>query len=75
MKLYCGIDLHSSNNVVAVSDEQDRPLYEKRLSNDLDAILTVLKPSKGELVGCVELTYNWYWLVEAGFPVRPFKKI
>ena len=34
MKLYCGIDLHSSNNVVAVSDEQDRPLYEKRLSND-----------------------------------------
>lgn len=25
MKLYCGIDLYSSNNVVAVSDEQDRP--------------------------------------------------
>src|SRR6056300_1678898 len=75
MKLYCGIDLHSSNNVVAVSDEQDRPLYEKRLNNDLDAILTVLKPFKGELVGCVvESTYNWYWLVdglmEAGFPVR-----
>ena len=75
MKLYCGIDLHSSNNVVAVSDEQDRPLYEKRLSNDLDTILTVLKPFKGELVGCVvESTYNWYWLVDvlmaAGFPVR-----
>ena len=75
MKLYCGIDLHSSNNVVAVSDEQDRPLYEKRLTNDLDTILTVLKPFKGELVGCVvESTYNWYWLVdglmEAGFPVR-----
>jgi transposase len=75
MKLYCGIDLHSSNNVVAVSDEQDRPLYEKRLNNDLDAILNVLKPFKGELVGCVvESKYNWYWLVdglmEAGFPVR-----
>ena len=74
MKLYCGIDLHSSNNVVAVSDEQDRPLYEKRLNNNLDAILDVLKPFKGELVGCVvESTYNWYWLVdglmEAGFPV------
>ena len=75
MKLYCGIDLHSSNNVVAVSDEQDRPLYEKRLSNDLDTILTVLKPFKGELIGCVvESTYHWYWLVDglmaAGFPVR-----
>jgi len=75
MKLYCGIDLHSSNNVVAVSDEQDRPRYEKRLSNDLDTVLAVLKPFKGELVGCVvESTYNWYWLVDglmaAGFPVR-----
>ena len=53
MKLYCGIDLHSSNNVVAVSDEQDRALHEKRLKNDLDTILDVLKPFKGELVGCV----------------------
>jgi transposase len=35
MKLYCGIDLHSSNNVVVVSDEQDRSLYEKRLNNIL----------------------------------------
>ena len=43
MKLYCGIDLHSSNNVVAVSDEQDRPLYEKRLNNDLDTILDCIK--------------------------------
>jgi transposase len=74
MKLYCGIDLHSSNNVVAVLDEHDRPLYEKRLNNDLDVILTVLKPFKSELVGCVvESTYNWYWLVDglmtAGYPV------
>ena len=27
MKLYCGIDLYSSNHVGAVSDEQDRPLF------------------------------------------------
>jgi len=32
MKLCCGIDQNSSNCVVAGSDEQDRPLYEKRLT-------------------------------------------
>ena len=53
MKLYCGIDLHSSNNVVAVSDEQDRALYEKRLNNDLDTplfsltMLTLRVPAVG----------------------------
>ena len=31
MTLYCGIDLHSNNSVVAVLDEQDRTVYEKRL--------------------------------------------
>ena len=30
MTLYCGIDLHSNNSVVAVLDEQDRTGYEKR---------------------------------------------
>ncbi len=33
MKLYCGIDLHSSNSVIAVLNEQDKPVYEKRLNN------------------------------------------
>ncbi len=75
MKLYCGIDLHSSNSVIAVLDEQDRPVYEKRLDNDLDEILEALKPFKDEIVGCVvESTYNWYWLVdglmEAGYRVH-----
>ncbi len=54
MKLYCGIDLHSSNGVIAVLDEQDRPVYEKRLDNDLDEILKALKPFKDEIVGCVD---------------------
>ncbi len=38
MTLYCGIDLHSNNSVVAVLDEQDRTVYEKRLANDLETI-------------------------------------
>ena len=38
MTLCCGIDLHSNNSVVAVLDEQDRTVYEKRLPNDLETI-------------------------------------
>ncbi len=48
MKLYCGIDLHSSNNVVAVLDENDKTIYEKQLDNDLEVILDVLKPYKAK---------------------------
>jgi transposase len=62
---YCGIDLHSNNCVVIVSDEGDRVLYQKRLANDLAQILAALEPFYGELSGVVvESTYNWYWLVD-----------
>jgi transposase len=74
MSLYCGIDLHANNSVVAVIGSDDRVLYEKRLDNDIDVIIKALLPYQSELQGCVvESTYNWYWLVdglmEAGFPV------
>ncbi len=39
MKLYGAIDLHSTNSVVVVIDEQDRVVYQKRLPNDLALIL------------------------------------
>src|SRR5210317_1609129 len=75
MTLYCGIDLHGNNSVVAVLDEGDQTVYEKRLPNDLTTITGVLHPYQAELAGCVvESTYNWYWLVdglmEAGYPVH-----
>ena len=75
MKLYGGIDLHSNNNVMAIMDERDRVVYQKRLPNDLDTILKRLAPYQSELEGLVvESTYNWYWLVdglmEAGFTVH-----
>ena len=75
MTLYCGIDLHANNSVIAVQDEHDQIRYEKRLPNDLHAILSVLEPYRPELSGCVvESTYNWYWLVDglmdAGFAVH-----
>ncbi len=33
MTLYCGIDLHCNNSVVAVLDERDRTVYERRLED------------------------------------------
>jgi transposase len=75
MTLYCGIDLHANNSVVAVIDDQDQTVYEKRLPNDLATITEVLCLYQSELAACVvESTYNWYWLVDglmaAGFPVQ-----
>ena len=72
MKLYGGIDLHSTNSVVAVTDEQDTVVYCRRVPNDLDTILSALAPYQEYLEGLVvESTYNWYWLVdglmEAGY--------
>lgn len=72
---YCGIDLHSNNSVVSVIDEEDHVVVEKRLPNELDKIIDLLKPLREELAGVVvESTFNWYWLVdglkEAGFTVH-----
>jgi transposase len=62
---YCGIDLHSNNSVVVISDETDHMLYSKRLPNDLTQILRALEVHRAELAGVVvESTYNWYWLVD-----------
>ncbi len=65
MKVYAGIDLHSTNNYLGVIDEQDRRLYKRRLPNDLGTILSDLEPFKEDLAGVVvESTYNCYWLVD-----------
>ena len=63
---YSGIDLHSNNSVVVVSDDVDRVLVRRRVPNDAAAILALLAAHRDELVGVVvESTYNWYWLVDA----------
>ena len=62
---YCGIDLHSNNSVVIVSDEEDRIVFNKRLPNDLGQIRAALEAHQEGLAGVViESTYNWYWLVD-----------
>jgi transposase len=72
---YCGIDLHSNNCVVIVSDEEDRIVFSKRVLNDLRQICAALEPHREEMAGVVvESTYNWYWLVDglmdAGYRVH-----
>ena len=75
MKLYGGIDLHSNNSVIALSDEEDKIVYRRRLANDLQLVLGELEPYGAAIEGLVvESTYNWYWLVdglmEAGYRVH-----
>src|SRR5229473_2355265 len=72
---FSGIDLHSNNSVVVVSDEEDRIVYQKRLPNNLEQIRAALAPYREELAGVVvESTYNWYFLVDglmdAGYRVH-----
>jgi transposase len=65
MPLYGGIDLHANNSVVALMNEQDEVIYQKRLPNDLSTILEQLAPYHADIEGLVvESTYNWYWLVD-----------
>ena len=72
---YSGIDLHSNNCVIVVSDEADRVLGKRRVPNELGGVLAMLEPYRAELAGvAVESTYNWYWLVDglqaAGYRVH-----
>ena len=58
---FSGIDLHSNNSVVVVTDEADRVLVSRRCANELTQILPLLEPHRTELLGVVvESTYNWY---------------
>jgi transposase len=74
MKLYAGIDLHSTNSYVVILDDKGALTYKKRLPNDIETILYELRLHDGIESIVVESTYNWYWLVDglqdAGYLVR-----
>jgi len=75
MKLYGGMDLHSTNVVTQLINEEDKVIYRKKQGCDLKQILKGLEPFKNSIEGlAVESTYNWYWLVdgsmEAGYRVH-----
>jgi len=65
MKLYAGMDLHSNNTYIGISNENDQRIFKGRFPNKLPVILKVLEPYEKEIVGIVvESTFNWYWLVD-----------
>jgi len=73
--IFCGIDLHSNNLVLALVDEQGRRLAQQKLPCELPTILDWLAPWKARLQRlAVESTFNWYWLVDgledAGYPIE-----
>jgi transposase len=73
--LYCGVDLHSNNAMYVITDQEDKPLFKRRLPNALPEVLEALAPFREQLkVVAVESTYNWYWLVDGlldhGYPVE-----
>ena len=66
MELYAAFDLHASNSFLGVIDEQGRRVFKKKVYNDRELVLDVLRPRKEDIVGIVvESTYNWYWMVDA----------
>jgi transposase len=67
MTLYAAIDLHATNNVLVVIDDNDALVYKpKRLPNDPAVVLEQLEPFKEQLKAvAVESTFNWYWLGDA----------
>ncbi len=65
MSLYCGIDLHSNNNYMAILNEKLIPVHQCRYNNEMPAVLEALEPFRDDLVGiAVESTPNWYWFVD-----------
>lgn len=75
MRLYVGLDLHSTNVVISIVDETGRVVFERRERNDLGRILETLAPDRDSIATvAVESTYNWYWLVDGlrseGYDVR-----
>ena len=65
MVLHGGLDLHGDNVYCTLMDAAYRPVFERRLPNDLATVLQALEPYRERLAGlAVESTYNWYWLVD-----------
>ncbi len=72
MHTYAAVDLHSNNGVLAIIDETDRVLKQRRLANKLELFVNELEPFRTSLQGiAVESTFNWYWLVD-GLEAKKF---
>ena len=64
-RLYCGMDLHSSNTYIGILNQDKQRIFKKRVPNDLNLIVQTMEPFRKHLEGIViESTFNWYWLVD-----------
>ncbi|ORU95059.1 MAG: hypothetical protein A6F70_10605 [Cycloclasticus sp. symbiont of Bathymodiolus heckerae] len=66
MKLYVGMDLHSTNVVTQIINEEDSVVYRKKQGCDLYQILKGLEPFQTEIEGIA---------VESTMPIRLLPKI
>jgi hypothetical protein len=65
------MDLQSDNVMIGWMDGDGKRLKHQRLPNRLDKILASLEPQKEQIVQIgVEVTYNWYWLVDGLLEVQ-----
>jgi len=56
MSLYCGTDLHSNNQVIVVTDDEDKKLGGKRIDNDLEVNLKLLSLYKKKIINFRSIT-------------------
>lgn len=64
-KVMAGIDLHSNNVVIGVTDMDGQRVGNRKLPCELKEVVKFLAPFKKRLEKvAVESTYNWYWLVD-----------
>jgi transposase len=64
-KVMAGIDLHSNNLVIGVTDMDGKRVADRKLPCELKEVVKFLNPFKRRLEKvAVESTYNWYWLVD-----------
>jgi len=49
MKLYAGIDLHSTNSQLGIIDEKNHRVFKKKLLNDSQVILDAFMPFRKEI--------------------------
>jgi transposase len=64
-KVMAGIDLHSNNAVIALTDMDGKRLGSRKVPCELKEVVKFLAPFKQRLEKvAVESTYNWYWLVD-----------
>ena len=62
---HVGIDLHSTNCYIGIVDQDGKKIFNKKIANDLNEIITTLNPFKQRIKDiAVESTFNWYWLVD-----------